>query len=199
MNFVSPRGGPPSVCATAAQAIQVGRSVESLTRSRGALHGLQHGRVCTLWSRSCSCRRSLWSRPLALDQSFASSRRRLARGSVCGVRRDHREALVIGRVRTPRSPAWPQHVTLRGRLQPRVQTATSRNINKWSAASSPVALAGRACRQTCSWTCPPCWRRVARSTERGHPLRSSALGYASAASAAHSRVYGACAAEAGGV
>ena len=30
----------------------------------------------------------------------------------------------------------------------------------------------------------------------GHPHRSSALGYASAASAAHSRVYGACAAEA---
>ena len=29
-----------------------------------------------------------------------------------------------------------------------------------------------------------------------HPHRSSALGYASAASAAHSRVYGACAAEA---
>ena len=28
-----------------------------------------------------------------------------------------------------------------------------------------------------------------------HPHRSSALGYASAASAAHSRVYGACAAE----
>ena len=30
----------------------------------------------------------------------------------------------------------------------------------------------------------------------GQPHRSSALGYASAASAAHSRVYGACAAEA---
>jgi hypothetical protein len=95
LNFVSPRGGPPSVCATAAQAIQVGRSMESLTRSRGALHGLQHGRVCTLWSRSCSCRRSLWSRPLAFDQSVASSRRRSAGGSVCGVRRARRP---------PRSP-----------------------------------------------------------------------------------------------
>ena len=139
MNFVSPRGGPPSVCATAAQAIQVGRSVESLTRSRGALHGLQHGRVCTLWSRSCSCRRSLWSRPLALDQSFASSRRRLARGSVCGVRRDHREALVIGRVRTPRSPAWP-HVTLRGRLQPRASTVL---FARFAQASSEDSLASR--------------------------------------------------------
>ena len=34
------------------------------------------------------------------------------------------------------------------------------------------------------------------SVSWGQPHRSSALGYASAASAAHSRVYGACAAEA---
>ena len=43
------------------------------------------------------------------------------------------------------------------------------------------------------------WRRVARSarrTPRTHPHRSSALGYASAASAVHSRVYRACTAEA---
>ena len=88
-------------------------------------------------------------------------------------------------------PAWHR---LRSQSPSRVQTATSHN--KWSAASRPAALAPRACRQTCSWTCPPCRRRVARSARRGHPHRSSALGYASAASAAHSRVYGACAAEA---
>ena len=72
--------------------------------------------------------------------------------------------------------AWHR---LRSQSPSRVQTATSHN--KWSAASSPAALAYRACRQTCSWTCPPCRRRVARRARRGHPHRSSALDGAAAA------------------
>ena len=82
-------------------------------------------------------------------------------------------------------PAWHR---LRSRSQSRVHTATSHN--KWSAASRPAALAGRACRQTCSRDLPttPYRGRVARSAERVYPHKSSALqGYASAASAAHSR------------
>ena len=71
-------------------------------------------------ARSCSYRRSLWSRPLALDQSVASSRRRLARGSVWRPPRPpatattERRVQLHGRVRTPWSPAWP-HVSLHGR------------------------------------------------------------------------------------
>jgi hypothetical protein len=39
----------------------------------------------------------------------------------------------------------------------------------------------RARRQSCSWTCTPCRRRVARSARRVHPHRSSALDGAAAA------------------
>ena len=102
-----------------------------------------------------------------------------------------RELRALALSHTAPVPAWHR---LRSQSQSRVQTATSHN--KWSAASRPAALAGRACRQTCSWTCPPCRRRVARSVNQGHLHRSSALGYASAASAVHSRVYRACTAEA---
>ena len=90
-------------------------------------------------------------------------------------------------------PAWHR---LRSQSPSRVQTATSHN--KWSAAHQVQQpwreehVSADMFLDLPTMSAPSGEER----RKRVQPHRSSALGYASAASAAHSRVYGACAAEA---